>query len=85
MRIPYAAEQGNKSEKQGDKIDDQGIKSTEDGTVDFVRSGQPYRPLRVWLIAAGVAFGLRRRSFDGPDRLRQNAILDGALIYPLPN
>ena len=31
-QIPYATEQGNKSGQQGDKIDDQGIKSPEHGT-----------------------------------------------------
>jgi hypothetical protein len=51
----------------------------------LLRSEQLQRPLRVWLIAAGVALVLCRHSFDGTDRFGQNAILDGALIYPLPD
>ena len=40
VQIPYATEQGNKSDEQGDKIDDQGTKSGEHGTAHQVSSGR---------------------------------------------
>jgi hypothetical protein len=40
-QIPYAAEQGNKSDEQGDKVNDQEIKSAELGTYgNRVRGGR---------------------------------------------
>jgi len=55
--IPYATEQRNKSDEQGARIDDQGIKSAELGTVDFVESfagvrGQLRRPVPARSVSA---------------------------------
>jgi hypothetical protein len=44
VQIPEAAEPGNKAEEQGDKIDDQRIKSAEHGKVRQVRKGRLRRP-----------------------------------------
>jgi hypothetical protein len=55
-QIPYAAKQGNKPGEEGDKIDDQRIKSAEHGKAPQVRSGR--------LVAGWGSLGCGRSAFS---------------------